>query len=247
MGNISIQLYTIRDQLAKDFEGSLKTLAEIGYRWVEPFQKVYDGKPPEEFRDMLSSFDLKLSGSHANITVLKEKGEEIIQYLAAAGCPHLVCSRADYGGEKDVYEAADFFNGISRKAKDAGMAFSYHNHGHEFIQYKGKYILDLLLENTDPDLVGLELDVYWAAKVGVDPAAYQEKWKERSVLLHCKDMDGGPEKDFAAIGEGVLDFPAIFKAASRVRWFVVEQDRSDDPFRSAETSFQALTKLLQQM
>jgi sugar phosphate isomerase/epimerase len=245
MRNISIQLYTIRDQLAEDFEGSLKTLAEIGYQWVEPFQKVYEGKSPEEFRNILSSFGLQISGSHANITNLKEKGAEIIRYLTAAGCRHLVCSRADYTSEKEVLETAGFFNEAARQARDAGMLFSYHNHNHEFIQYSGKYILDLLMEHTDPDLVGLELDVYWAAKAGVDPAAYQEKWKDRSVLLHCKDMDGGPEKSFAPVGEGVLDFPGIFKAAPKVRWFVVEQDKSDDPFRSAETSFRALTKLLQ--
>jgi sugar phosphate isomerase/epimerase len=244
MRNISIQLYTIRDQLAEDFEGSLRSLAKTGYQWVEPFHQIYEGRTPEEFRTLLASLNLKISGSHVNISLLKERGPEIIAYLTAAGCPHLVCSRADYSSENDVYETAAFFNDISRKARDAGMAFSYHNHGHEFVQYNGTYILDLLLENTDPDIVGLELDVYWAAKSGIDPAAYQEKWKERSTLLHCKDMDGGPEKDFAAIGEGVLDFPAIFKAASKVRWFVVEQDRSDDPFRSAETSFRALTKLL---
>jgi sugar phosphate isomerase/epimerase len=246
MRDISIQLYTIRNQLAEDFEGSLRRLVKTGYQWVEPFHQAYEGKTAEEFHAVLSSLGLQISGSHANIAALKEKGTEIIKYLADAGCPHLVCSRADYNSEKDVYEAAAFFNDISRKARDRGMAFSYHNHGHEFIQYNGKYILDLLLENTDPDLVGLELDVYWAAKAGIDPAAYQEKWKERSILLHCKDMDGGPEKDFAAIGEGTLDFPGIFKAASKVRWFVVEQDRSDNPFRDTETSFRALTKLLQE-
>jgi sugar phosphate isomerase/epimerase len=247
MRNISIQLYTIRDQLAEDFEGSLRKLAKTGYQWVEPFHQAYEGRTPEEFRTQLSSLNLKISGSHANITVLKERGPAIITYLTAAGCPHLVCSRADYSTENDVYETAAFFNDISRKAKDAGMAFSYHNHGHEFAQYKGKYILDLLLENTDPGLVGLELDVYWAARAGIDPAAYQEKWKERSVLLHCKDMDGGPEKDFAAVGEGTLDFPAIFKAASKVRWFVGEQYRGNDAFLNAETGFRVLTKLLQQI
>ena len=100
------------------------------------------------------------------------------------------------------------------------------------------------MENTDPALVGLELDVFWAAKAGVDPAAFQKKWKDRSILLHCKDMSADPEPDFAAVGEGVLDFPAIIDAATKVKWFVVEQDKSNDPVRDVEVSFKALTKLL---
>jgi sugar phosphate isomerase/epimerase len=244
-GTISIQLYTVREQLAKDFEGSLNALAAIGYRWVEPFAGAYAGRSPAETQKALAAQGLRLSGSHVNIAGLREKLPEHLDYLAAVGCPHLVCSRADYSDEAEALATAEYFNEVGRKAKDRGMLFSYHNHGHEFVRYSGAYILDLLLEHTDPELVGLELDVYWAAKAGVDPAAYQEKWKDRSLLLHCKDMDGGPDKDFAAVGEGVLDFPAILNAAPKVRCFVVEQDKSADPFASAETSFRALTRLLQ--
>jgi sugar phosphate isomerase/epimerase len=102
--------------------------------------------------------------------------------------------------------------------------------------------MDQLLRGV-PDM-GLELDVYWTAKAGVDPAAYQQKWSARSVFLHCKDMDGSPEKKFAAVGEGVLDFPAIIKAARNVEYFVVEKDESDDPFHCAAISFKTLKKLL---
>jgi sugar phosphate isomerase/epimerase len=246
-GDISIQLYTIREQLAQDFEGSLHKLAQIGYRWIEPFHGAYKGRSAGDFRTLLSSLNLKISSSHANITILKEHAEETIKYLADAGCPHLVCSWADFSSEREVFDTAEFFNELGGKARDAGMSFSYHNHNHEFVQYSGRYILDLLMEHTDPALVGLELDVYWAAKAGINPVSYQEKWNTRSVLLHCKDMDGGPEKDFAAVGEGILDFSGILKAASKVRYFVVEQDRCDDPFRCAEISFRSLTTLLQEI
>jgi sugar phosphate isomerase/epimerase len=244
-GDISIQLYTIREQLAQDFEGSLRKLTQIGYRWIEPFHGAYEGRSAEDFRVLLSSLNLKISGSHVNITVLKEKAVETIKYLADAGCPHLVCSRADFSSEREVLDTADFFNELGKKARDADMSFSYHNHSHEFAQYSGRYILDLLMEHTDPALVGLELDVYWAAKAGINPVFYQEKWNTRSTLLHYKDMDGGPKKNFATVGEGTLDFLGILKAASNVRYFVVEQDLCDDPFRCAEVSLHSLTKLLQ--
>jgi sugar phosphate isomerase/epimerase len=239
---ISIQLYSIRDQLALDFSDSLRRLAEIGYQWIETYGHFYGGLSSEKFSALLLSLNLKVSSSHADIKLLKEKLTEIIEYNLAIDCRHIVCAYADYKTERDVLEAAAFFNDVGRKCHDAGMAFSYHNHAHEFNQYSGGIAMDILLENTD--LMGLELDVYWAAKAGVDPAAYQKKWEDRSTLMHCKDMDSGPEKKFAAVGEGILDFPEIIRAASSVEYFIVEQDQSDDPVHSIKTSFAALTKLL---
>jgi sugar phosphate isomerase/epimerase len=242
--NISIQLFTVREQLAENFDETLRRLAQTGYHWVEPFQGVYKDKKVEDLRSRLEYFNLKFSGSHANIKDLKNDLNGILKYLSVVGCPHLVCSRAEYSSEEEIVSNAAFFNETARKAKDFGMAFSYHNHGHEFERYGGKYILDILLENTDPALVGLELDVFWAAKAGADPEAFQNKWKDRSILLHCKDMSASPESTFAAVGTGVLDFPAIINAASNVKWFVVEQDKSDDPIRDVEVSFKTLTELL---
>jgi sugar phosphate isomerase/epimerase len=241
--NIGLQLYTIRDQLAEDAEASLRKIAGIGYRWVELFPGAYAGKPAAEFKSLLSSLGLRIAGGHAPAARLKENLSEVIDYHAALGCPHLVCAKAEFSSEQDVHETAVCFNAVGRKAREAGMFFSYHNHSHEFAQYRGRYILDMLLEETDPALVGLELDVYWAAKAGLDPAEYQKKWRDRSVLLHCKDMDNTPEKNFTAVGLGVLNFPAIIKAASNVKWMLVELDMSDDPFLGAEQSLKALEKL----
>jgi sugar phosphate isomerase/epimerase len=239
---ISIQLYSIRDQLALNFSDSLRRLAEIGYQWIETYGHFYGGLSSKEFSALLLSLNLKVSSSHADIKLLKEKLPEIIEYNLALNCRHIVCAYADYKIEQDVLEAAAFFNEVAGKCRDAGMAFSYHNHAHEFNRYPGGIAMDILLENADR--MGLELDVYWAAKAGIDPVAYQKKWEGRSTLLHCKDMDGGPERRFAAVGEGILDFPAVIRAASLVEYFIVEQDQSDDPFHSAELSFTALKKLL---
>jgi sugar phosphate isomerase/epimerase len=242
--NISIQLYSIHEELDKDFSGSLQKLAEIGYQWVESYGNFFGGLSSKDFSALLSSLNMNISGSHADIKLLKEKCREIIGYNKSIGCRQLICAFAEYKNEQDVFETASYFNEVGKICRDEGMFFSYHNHSHEFDKYSGKYILDMLLENTDPAFMGLELDVYWTARAGVDPAAYQKKWKERSILLHCKDMNDGPEKNFAAVGEGVLDFPAIIQAAPQVEYFVVEQDKSDAPFYSAEVSLNTLKKLL---
>jgi sugar phosphate isomerase/epimerase len=242
--NISIQLYTVRESLEKDFSGTLRKLADIGYRWVESYGNFFGGLSAENFLEFVSSLNIKVSSSHADIKLLRGKLPEIISYNKAIGCGNIVCARADFSSEQETLEIAEYFNEVGEACRKAGIAFAYHNHDHEFARYSGKYIMDILLEKTDPALMGLELDVYWAARAGVDPAAYQEKWKDRSILIHCKDMDNSPEKNFAEVGKGVLNFPEIINAASKAEWFVVEQDKSDDPFRSVEISYKNLEKLL---
>jgi sugar phosphate isomerase/epimerase len=108
------------------------------------------------------------------------------------------------------------------------IAFLYHNHHHEFTQYDGERVLDILARETDPNLVMFELDTYWVRRGGEDPAEYLRRLQKRCPLLHIKDMEPGPEQFFAEVGEGVLDFAGILRAAqdAEVQWLIVEQDES---------------------
>lgn len=243
-GKIAIQLYTVRNELEQDFSGTLSRLAQIGYQGVETYGNFFGGYIADDVRALMNSLGLQLSGSHANIRLLGEKLDELIAFNVKAGCPHLVCSKAEFQTLEDVKNTADFFNLAGEKCREQGMSFHYHNHGHEFEYMDSKMILDTLLELTNPELVGLELDVYWAAKAGVKPTLYQARWQDRSRLLHCKDMEAGTVGSYADVGAGVIDFPAIFAAAPLLEWFVVEHDNSPDPMKSAETSFSALAALL---
>jgi sugar phosphate isomerase/epimerase len=181
---------------------------------------------------------------HVNIRDLEENLSETIEFLAGAGCPHMVCGFADYPTARSPWERAALFNEVGKKAKEAGMLFSLHNNAQEFTRIEGKYILDIILENTDPALFSLELDTYWAAKGGADPAAFQAKWKHRSPLIHCKDLAPSRSPDWAVVGEGVLDFPAIVKAASETKGFVFDLDDSPNPFRDFANAYKALQKLI---
>jgi sugar phosphate isomerase/epimerase len=245
---ISIQLFTVREPIAQDLEGTLAKLAQLGYKWIEPFQGAYGGKSASEFKALIDSLGLKVSGSHVPMHELRTNLSANIDYLKAVGCHHLICAIADFSDFKHkqgVLDTAAYCNEVGRQAKAAGMYFSYHNHSHEFFEAGGKYIMDLLLENTDPALMGLELDVFWATKAGLDAAEYQAKWRERSIAVHCKDFNPkAAAPGFAPVGEGVVDFPAIFKAATKAEWFVVEQDSNGEPLQNAATSFKALTRLL---
>jgi sugar phosphate isomerase/epimerase len=241
---ISVQVYAVREELDKDFEGTLKKFAAAGYEWVELYHHAYGGHSAAEVKAILASMGLKSSGCHVNVKELEEKLPETIEFLVASGCPHLVCGWADYAGALSPWERADLFNEVGKKAKEAGMGFSIHNHDQEFTRIGDKFILDILLENTDPALFSLELDTYWAAKAGADPAAFQAKWKNRSPLLHLKDLAPSRSPDWAVVGEGVLDFPAIVKAASETRGFVFDLDDSPDPFRDFANAHKAIKKLI---
>lgn len=245
--DISLQLYSVREELTKDFYGTLEKVAKMGYQGVETYQNFFGGLNSLEYTALLKKLELRISGSHVNKKLLTEMADDIIRYNCEIGNRHLICSYADYENEEEFHQAAEFYNEIGRKCREAGMLFSYHNHSQEFQDFSGKYGLDILLEETDPKLMGLELDVYWAAKAGADPVLFQRKWKDRSLLLHCKDMADDKEQSFAAVGEGILNFREIIPEASKAEWLVVEQDKSDDPLRSTEASYRNLRKLADEL
>ncbi|HZN63901.1 MAG TPA: TIM barrel protein [Tepidisphaeraceae bacterium] len=146
-----------------------------------------------------------------------------------------------------VHPDKDTTFALMLEAQKRGHELAYHNHSFEFQKFDGKYGLDIIYENTAPHLVVAEIDVYWVKHGNVDPAEYVNKLGDRVRLLHLKDMGQGPEKRFAPVGTGVIDFKPILAAAEKhgIRWGIVEQDSTygAPPLEQIKTSLANLKKL----
>lgn len=241
---VALQPYTIRDQLQADFLGALSTVASIGYTWLEI------GPPPpgitlEQMKSHLDRLGLRVMGCHGGLEQLQQDLGSVTGFLNEFGGKYVTLSYR-FESKEDVLARAADFNDLGRQLRVQGLQFLYHNHDWEFVKFDGEYALDLLLAHTDPELVKLELDVYWVAKGGEDPASYLQKLQGRCPVLHMKDMEAGEEQFFAEVGEGILNMPEILQVAGQVgvEWLVVEQDLSRrNPFDSIRISLQNLNNM----
>jgi sugar phosphate isomerase/epimerase len=243
---IGLQPFTVREELKQDYAGTLERIARIGYKGVE-LAPPPEGMSVAEQKALLDRLGLQVIGTHAGFNTLDWDPELIMDYLeTVGGCKHIAISLL-FHSKEDVLKKAEKLNGLGEQCRRRGYKLLYHNHDWEFVQYDGEYVLDIVLNETDPSFVQMELDTYWAAKGGVDPAAYlRNRLRGRCPLLHIKDMEAGEAKFFAEIGEGVLDFQEIAKAAQEagVEWMVVEQDQCRrPPLESLQISYTNLRKL----
>ncbi|BBH20299.1 sugar phosphate isomerase [Paenibacillus baekrokdamisoli] len=241
---IALQPFTIREEMSQDYVGSLEKVAAIGYTGIEL------GLPPEgmtvaEQKELLTRLGLQVIGTHCSLEQLTNDLDSITDYLHEVGGKYVALSH-HFDSREAVLEAAQAFNRIGENCAKQGVTFLYHNHNWEFTQFDGEYALDILLRETDPSFVKMELDTYWVKRAGLDPAAYLRKLQDRCPLLHIKDMEPGEEQFFAEVGEGILNFADIFQAAEKVgtEWLVVEQDQSRrSPLESIAISYNNLKKM----
>ena len=247
LGSIGVQLYTVRDEMAKDFEGSLEKVAAIGYKEVE-FAGYYD-KSPKDVRAALDRYGLAAPSVHTPLADIQTKLDQAIETAKAVGhrfliCPYLVDK--DRRTLDDYKRHAETFNRAGEACRKAGIQFGYHNHDFEFEAKDGKMPYDLLLEETDKELVEMELDIYWITKAGQDPMAYLGKHKDRFSLFHVKEMDKTPNRGITEVGRGVIDFKSVFAKAPKgaIKHYFVEQDTCPgSPFDSIKISFDYLKQL----
>jgi sugar phosphate isomerase/epimerase len=240
---VGIQLYTVREDSQKDFAGTLKALADMGYDGVE-FAWNYGGMSPLELADFLQDVGLRACGLHAPKDQVAVGDSEAYAYARGVGCPYISTSLLN-DVATDWPAAIALVQEAGRVAAQHGMQFSYHNHAQEFETIDGQYALDMLYAQTDPAQVMAELDTHWIAKGGEDPAAYVRKYAGRVPQLHLKDI--GPNGKFVEIGEGVLDLEGVLAAAREAgsKWIIYEQDRCDrPPLESARISITNLRKVL---
>jgi sugar phosphate isomerase/epimerase len=246
---ISVQLYTVRDLTAKDFAGTLKEVARIGYKSVE-LAGYGNLKSAAEAKKALDDAGLTVAGAHASIEVLESGVEQVMDENELLGSKLIICPfmpearRKDAAGWKQV---AKSLNQIGRACHERGIDFAYHNHSFEYQKFDGKTGLDILFENSDAHLVKAEIDVYWVKHGGEEPVARINQLGDRVVALHLKDMAAGEDKQFAEVGTGTLDFKSILEAAQKhgVRYGAVEQDSTygKDPLAAIRTSYENLKKL----
>lgn len=243
---VALQLYTVRDEMSKDFQGTVRKVAQMGYAGVE--LAGTGGLEPQQMTDLLADNNLKPAGSHISLALFEGELDQVIAYNLAIGNKYLGVPALpnDMRNPSGFRRAAAFMNDIGREIRDAGLALYYHNHAFEFEVMDGVRGIDILYGETDPDLVKLESDVYWVHYAGEDPAALIRAYAGRFPLVHLKDMvSSGDERTFAEVGEGLIDFAPIFAAseAQGVEWYIVEQDRWSRPsLESARLSLDNLRK-----
>lgn len=246
---ISVQLYTVRDLTSKDFADAMKRVAAIGYQTVE-LAGYGNLKTAKEARAALDAAGLKAAGMHAPIEQLESAIEKVLDDAETVGTTVIVCPflaearRKDARGWKQV---AKSLNAAGRAAHERGIELAYHNHSFEFQKFAGQTGLDILFSNSEAHLVKAEIDVYWVQHGGEDPSERIEKLGDRVIALHLKDMADGPDRRFAEVGTGILDFKSILAAAEKagVKFGAVEQDDcyGKSTLESIRTSFQNLKKL----
>ncbi|GAB3998221.1 sugar phosphate isomerase/epimerase [Spirosoma daeguense] len=257
---VGLQLYTLRDLMAKDPDGTLKKVAQIGYKEVESFgygDGKFFGKTPKEYSDFLKSLGLSAPSGHyvtgktmpnAKGTLLKD-WKRAVDDAAAIGQKYMVCAYLfpDERTKLDDYKQfAELFNKSAEVCKAAGIQFCYHNHDFEFKAMDGKIPYDVLLSETDKNLVKLELDLYWATFAEQDPVALFKKHPGRFPLWHIKDMEKTAERAFAPVGTGSINFQRIFDAKSTagLKHYFVEQDVCKlPPLESIAISYKNVEKL----
>ena len=246
---LAVQLYTLRDQIAQDFAETVKQVAEIGYAGVE-MAGYGNLKTAAEAKRALDDAGLKVVGAHVGVEQLETDIGRAFDELHALNAPTVIIPwmpdqrRADAAGWK---RAAQALNPVGAKCRERGIELCYHHHSFEFQKFNGKTGMDLLLENAEPGLVRIELDVYWLQHGGEDPVKFIQRVGGRAPLVHLKDMAAGPERKFAPVGSGTLDFKSILAAMrdSGARWGIVEQDNCYDtpPVEAVRTSFENLRKI----
>ncbi len=251
---LGLQLYSVRDQLAKDYEGTLKQVAALGYKEVEA--AGFYNRTPDQVRAALSAAGLQMPSSHYNAAVLQKSLEDTIAFGKALGLRYIICSfpaiknpsrlkdqsfrtQVESFTLEDYRWNADNFNQWGRKVKAAGMQFGYHNHTMEFTQLDGTTGFDEMMRLTDPALVTFELDCGWVTVGGSDPVILLQKYPERISMLHIKDFKPATRPATVAdpppaaeLGRGTVKFRPLFEAASKtghIREMFVEQEGFDIP------------------
>jgi len=244
LDRIGVQLYTVRTLMEENFQGTLEAVAEIGFHEVEFFD--YFGRQPREVRDILDRFGLEAPAAHFPWQAFKEDPDAVIEAAQAVGHRYVLLAWLPPEGRSSIAQYRDLAvlcNEVGKACKSADLQFAYHNHDFEFQTIDSQVPFDVLLNETDPDFVEFEIDLFWIVKGGRDPLDYFQAYPGRFTLCHAKDMaDGGAMAD---VGTGRIDFAAIFAKSRQagLKYYFVEHDESPDPLASIASSFNYLKTL----
>ncbi|HEY5771820.1 MAG TPA: sugar phosphate isomerase/epimerase [Chitinophagaceae bacterium] len=230
--NFGIQLWSVRDDLAKDPKGVLKQLASYGYKQIESFEGakgMFWGMSNTEFKTEMDNLGMKIIASHCDIN---KDFEKKAADAAAIGMKYLICPYK--GPQKDIdafKKFADEFNQKGEVCKKNGIRFAYHNHDYSFVTMNGEMGQDVMMKNTDASLVDFELDMYWVVAAGQNIETWLKKYPKRFRLCHVKDRKKDApltEKDASVVvGTGSINYPKILKTAKKygMEYYIVEQEK----------------------
>ena len=261
---VGLQLYTLRDLMKKDFDGTIAKVAQIGYKEVE-FAGYYD-RSPQAVRAILEKDGLTSPSTHVGYDIVEKKWSEALDAAHTIGHTFVVCPWIDAKQRKtpDGWKrAAELFNHAGEAAQKVGIQFAYHNHAFEFEPSEalgGKLPYDFLLAETDPNLVKMEMDLCWITVGGQDPVKYFDRYPGRFPLVHVKDWTtkgpGGNDYGGATgaskkpghmtdVGQGEIDFKRIFAQSGKagIQHYFVENDEPKSAFEDIKISYDYLAKL----
>jgi sugar phosphate isomerase/epimerase len=250
---LGLQLFSVRDLLPTDYEGTLRRLADLGYHEVEA--AGFFGHSASQVRRAMDQAGLHCVSGHYSWNDLEPSLDKIVDFHQQLQAPYIICS---FPGFKDPSRLtdhsfanqvlsfnlddwrwnADQFNKVGAKIKQAGLKFGYHNHTMEFVRQQGISPFEELLRLTDPALVTIELDCGWVTVGGADPVDFLKRYPERISMLHIKDFKHSDKPmsvvhppPAAELGRGTIDFHRIFAAADRrnIKHCFVEQEAYDMP------------------
>jgi sugar phosphate isomerase/epimerase len=223
---IGLQLYSIKDETAKDFVGSLRKVAEIGYDGVE--FAGYGGLSSAELKALLDELGLKACGSHVQFKDIENNIDDVIEYNLAIGNEYIICPYTPFNDLENVKHVTAVLKAAGEKCKAKGLKIGYHNHANEFVKFDGEYGLDILFKEVPKDVLIAEIDTFWVEYAGLDNVEYINKHAGRCELIHIKDMMELPDgkKESTEVGTGTMKFPPIIEAAKKqgAKWLVVEQE-----------------------
>ena len=247
LSKIGLQLYTVRRELEKDFEGTLAKVAALGFSEVE--FAGYFNRTPQQVKSALAKNNLSAPSVHALAAGLRNNLQQTIDAAKTIGHQYVVCAYLLPEERKsldDYKRLVDLFNDAGGRLEKAGLQFAYHNHDFEFTPLENKIPYDLILAGTDPKTVKMELDLYWITKAGQSPLKYFSAHPGRFPLVHVKDMDATPKRFFTEVGRGTINFKEIFADSDKagIKHYYIEQDETPgSPFASIKMSIDYLKQL----
>lgn len=222
---IALQLYSVRDELDRDFAGTLEQIKMMGYTAVETGQFAGDVQRQVA---LFNDLGLQVMAAHVKPPVGENK-EQSLDFVDALGIETLVVPWLDpqeyYQSEDDIWRAADLLNEAAANARERGLLAHYHNHDFEFARINGRLAFDILLEKLDPTIL-FEIDTYWVQTAGSDAAELVQRLGSRAPLLHIKDGPLLGDQPMVAVGDGKMNFGKVIPAGEpHTKWLIVELDR----------------------
>jgi sugar phosphate isomerase/epimerase len=243
---VGLQLYTVRDLMKADLPGTLRKVAQIGYKEVE--FAGYFGRSPAQIKALLKQNGLTSPSSHIGLDILEKDSVRAFADAKAIGHSWVTMPYIPEERRKTVDDwnkIIDLLNQLGPQAKAAGLRLAYHNHDFEIRPVNGVRPLDMMLDKTDPSLVDFEMDLYWVVFGGGDPLDFFARHPHRFAMVHVKDSSGPPDNKIVDVGKGTIDFRKIFDQSDKagIKHYFVEHDQPADPIATIRSSYNYLHAL----